>query len=310
LQATASRLAGAQGNQNACVELFDRTAGQANRDRENAEKLRQDNDEKKDLMRRDAFLGQRENARERQRHNMCLELERQKQANEHRAARDRTARDAERAAVQQATRNSLDAEMAKGRHKLGEELELQNELRIMMAEKEERDRAEGYTKPSSLSTMNMVMMRNGNAANAMTGLQAKLEAARYCEKPCGREADPGKDTVAPLDASPKTLRRLVKHSPLKGEVPIDTSLGGVVGTLGGGGGAISTALMALGGPMLPKSAGIAVQDRKLESHWHEGLSPDQLKAGKSEARRRETAKAEANGDFYGEGKSQRRDLKV
>lgn len=303
LQATAQRLRAAQDQQNACMDVYDRTAGQVNRDRESAEKLKQDNDEKKHLMRSDAYLGQREKARERQRQHMVIELERMTLAQEHRAMVDKTAKQMERDAVQQATKNSLDAEMAKGQHKRGEEIELQMQLRIQMAEREERDKRDGETRPSGLTTMNMIMSRNGNAVNAMTGLQSRLDASRHCEKPLGREADPGKQGCVPLDASPKTLRRLAK--PL-GEIPINTVLGGVVGTLGGGGGAVNTALYALGGPLLPKaqatsllpkSTGIAVRDSKLETHWYEGIPGDQMDAGRKEAKRRGAAKTQANRDL-------------
>lgn len=166
----------------------------------------------------------------------------------------------------------------------------------MMVEKEEREAREGgKTRPTSLTTMNLVMRRNGNAVHAMSGLHKTLEAARYTSKPLGRvEGPPDEQRVVPLDASPRTIRRLAK--PFKGDVPIDTILGGVVGTLGGGGGGINTALMATGGPLKPKSTGIAVQDRKLASHWHEGLRPEHHEAGRREARRREAAKSEANHD--------------
>merc|ERR1711964_229942 len=97
-------------------------------------------------------------------------------------------------------------------------------------------------------------------------------------------------------------RRLTKDKSSKGEIPVSSVLGGVVGTLGGGGGPIAAALMATGGAFLPKtipgpkSVGLAVQDRKLESAWHEGLRPEHLEAGRREARRREAAKAAANQD--------------
>lgn len=100
----------------------------------------------------------------------------------------------------------------------------------------------------------------------------------------------------PLDASPATIRRLTKEKS-KGDIPISSVLGGVVGTLGGGGGKVQCALMSTGGPHLPKSTGLAVQDRKLDAHWHEGVHPQVLKAAKAEARRREAAKAEANRDW-------------
>merc|ERR1719321_1354521 len=109
-----------------------------------------------------------------------------------------------------------------------------------------------------------------------------MDASRHLGKPLGRE----EKRAVPLDASPATIRRLTKDKP-NGDIPISS-------LLGGGGGPIASALMATGGPFLPKSVGLAIQDRKLDSHWHEGLSPEQLEAGRREARRRSAAKAEAN----------------
>jgi len=119
-----------------------------------------------------------------------------------------------------------------------------------------------------------------------------MDASRHVGKPLGRD----EKRAVPLDASPATIRRLTKDKP-KGDIPAGSLLGGVVGTLGGGGGPIASALMATGGPFLPKSVGLAIQDRKLDSHWHEGLRPEQLEAGRREARRRSAAKAEANRDW-------------
>jgi hypothetical protein len=297
-QAKNNRVAEAQEQQDACVRMYDRTAGQVNRNRENAETLRLDNDEKKHIMRTDAFMGQRERARERQRQNMVHELDRQMDAINQKKGANRRAKEAERDAVQMATKRSLDQEMAKGQAKKAEELELQNELRVMMLEKEERERgAGGTTRPTALTTMNMSMHRNGNVCNSISDLHKSMEAGRYLEKPCGRvSGKPGEQRPAPLDASPGTIRKLAKN--FKGEIPIGTVLGGVVGTLGGGGGGINCGLMATGGPYQgkPLSTGIAVQDRKLASHWHESLSPELLQAGRREASRREAAKREANQD--------------
>merc|ERR1712070_991749 len=119
-----------------------------------------------------------------------------------------------------------------------------------------------------------------------------MDASRHVGKPLGRD----EKRAVPLDASPATIRRLTKDKP-KGDIPAGSLLGGVVGTLGGGGGPIASALMATGGPFLPKSVGLAVRDRQIDSHWHEGLRPGHLKAGRDEARRREAAKAEANRDW-------------
>merc|ERR1719281_2260250 len=127
--------------------------------------------------------------------------------------------------------------------------------------------------------MNTVMRKNGNACNAMSELSQSMDAARFIGKPLGREDKPGEQRAVPLDASPATIRRLTKDK-FKGDVPIGSVLGGVVGTLGGGGGPMQSALMATGGPFLPKSTGLAVQDRKLASHWHEGVSAELMEAGR------------------------------
>merc|ERR1712139_509891 len=268
-QATAAHVAKKQAEQNACVALYERTAGKANNDRENAELTRIDNDEKKHLMRTDAYFGQRERARERQRQNMVTELDRQMAACGQKRKNDQLAKQAEREAIQSATKRSMDAELKKAMDKKAEGMELQRELRIMMLEKEEKERKEGTSRPTAMATMNMVMSKNGTyAAHAISDLHKSMEAARFMGKPLGRD----ESGPVPLDASPSTLRKLTRDQPFT-KVPHDTVLGGVVGTLGGGGGPVNTALMATGGKFLPKSIGLAIQDVKLDTHWHQGLRP-------------------------------------
>jgi len=249
-------------------------------------------------MRTDAFYAPRERAREKQRQSMVMELDRQMAACDQKRRNDQLSKQSEREAIQAATKRSMDAELGKHLRKRQEEQELQQELRVMMLEKEERCRQEGHTRPTALSSMNTVMHRNGNAANQISVLSKSMDAARFIGKPLGREDKHGENRANPLDASPKTLRTLVKKHGSQADIPISSMLGGVVGTLGGGGGPISVALMATGGPFIPgpKHTGIAVQDRKLESTWYEGLRPEHLEAGRREARRREVAKAEANRD--------------
>merc|ERR1712196_425512 len=110
------------------------------------------------------------------------------------------------------------------------------------------------------------------------------------DKPLGREAKSKDRRAAPAD--PPQQMKGGKQVDLKNLPP--SMLGGIVGTLGGGGGSIHSALMATGGPYIPKTTGVIVQDLKLDSHWHEGVDPEALKAGRREARRRENAKAAAN----------------
>merc|ERR1712224_246497 len=183
---------------------------------------------------------------------------------------DKLQKQAEKDAIQVAAQRSLDQDSMKAQHKRAEEVRLQQEFRIMMAEKEQREANEGYRKPASLSTMRMSMQRSSSA-----DVSSKLDAARYMSKPLGRAERAG-ESVVPLDASPSTIRRITKDRSFKGDVPLSSVLGGVVGTLGGGGGAVHTALMATGGAYLPKTTGLAVQERKLASSWYEGLRPEDL----------------------------------
>merc|ERR1711865_556005 len=290
-QATQQRVADAQNHGAACVAVYERTTGKANREKEAAEILRMENDEKKHLMRTDAFYAQREKERQ----NFVSELDRQMAAVNQKAENVRLTKQVDREAIQAASKRSLDQELDKAKAKRAEEMQLQQELRIMMAEKEIRDSKEGYSKPASMSTMNIGMSLNGNACNKISDLHKSMEASRYIGKPMGREDKTGEQRMVPLDASPATIRKLTKDR-YKGEIPISSVLGGVVGTLGGGGGGIQTALMAMGGPFLPRTTGLAVQDRKLGSAWYENVHPERIEAGRREAGRRERAKAEANHD--------------
>merc|ERR1719262_263349 len=80
LTAHQKRLNEAQAHLESCANMFNRTAGKVDNDRETAEKNRQNQDEKKHMMRTDAYYGQRERARERQRQGMVAELDRQTDA--------------------------------------------------------------------------------------------------------------------------------------------------------------------------------------------------------------------------------------
>jgi hypothetical protein len=288
--ATKSRVQGAQDDLDRRCDVYERTAGKANRDRDQAEVDRQDRDEKRHMLRTDAYLVQRERARERQRHNMIDELNRQKMANETRSMRDRMQKQAEGDALKVAAQRSMDADALKAQQKKAEEQKLQHELRIMMVEKEQREAEEGYRKPAALSTMKMSMQRSNSV-----DISTKVDAARHMSKPLGRPERAG-ESVVPLDASPSTIRRITKDRSFKGDVPLSSVLGGVVGTLGGGGGAVHSALMATGGAYLPRTTGLAVQERKLASSWYEGLRPEELAAGRKKARAREAAMTSANHD--------------
>lgn len=291
-QAAQQKIKEYQDREEARIKMYERTAGKAENERNHAEVTRIDNDEKKHMLRADTFYAQRERAREQQRQKMVEELDRQNAAGEEKRESNRRAREAERQAAKEANKRSLDAEMAKAAQKLSEEKQLQQELREMILEKEERDAREGYTKPTAVSTMNYVMRKNGNACHKVSDLQSKMEAPTYLGKPLGREDNPGAQKLVPFDAPGSVLRRLEKS--YVGDVPLSSTLGGVAGTLGGGGGPIHSALMATGGPHLRKSIGIAIQDIKMDSAWHSGLKPEHHKAGRKEARKREAARAEAN----------------
>jgi len=292
-QAVQQRISEKQDNYNSRLATYERTAGQADKARNEAEVLRQDNDEKRHLLRTDAYYAQRERARERQRQIMVKELDRQSAAVHQKKMLEKQQLEMDRELVQAASKRSMDAEMQKARDKRAEEQRLQHELRIQMVEKEERIAKEGLTQPVAMSTMNLVMRKNGNVTNVLSGLQSQMDAAKHCGKPLGRAESTG---VLPLDANPTEIRRLAKEKSFTGPVPVSSVLGGVVGTLGGGGGGIQTALMATGGPHWPKATGIAIQDRKLGSAWYEGISPEALEAGRQKARGREARRMEANHD--------------
>merc|ERR1712139_550193 len=103
-----------------------------------------------------------------------------------------------------AAQRSMDQDAMKAQQKKAEELRNQQELRIMMAEKEQREADEGYKRPAALSTMKMSMQRNDSV-----DISSKLDAARYMSKPLGRAERAG-ESVVPLDASPSAIRRITK----------------------------------------------------------------------------------------------------
>merc|ERR1740117_2907483 len=97
--------------------MYERTAGACDRHRDTHEVNRQDTDEKKHLMRTDAYYSQRERARERQQQNMVRELDRQMSAVNQKKDQQRLAQNMDREAIQAASRRSMDAELSKSNAK-------------------------------------------------------------------------------------------------------------------------------------------------------------------------------------------------
>merc|ERR1712013_52283 len=216
------RLAKAQAHLDAAADMFNKAAGKADRDREHAEVSRIERDEKKHTLRTDAYYLQRDRARERQRQNMIGELDRQTAANGQRLVMEQARKKAERDAIQESTRRAMDADLAKAAQKKAEEVQLQQDLRVMMAEKEQREGAAGIVRPPANSTMKM-NLRSGNQAD----LSSRVDASRHISKPLGRAERGGS---VPLDASPGVIRRLTKDRSFTGEIPVSSILGGLAGT--------------------------------------------------------------------------------
>jgi hypothetical protein len=282
MSAQQMRVAAGQAHLERCEKMYNRTAGKAERERDAAEVARLDRDEQKHYLRTDAYYHQRDRARERQRQDMIAGLDRQLAARKNRNTMDNVNKEAERAAIEESTKRSMNAEMAKAANKKAEEVQLQQELRAMMLEKEQREAQHGYARPASISTMKRSLRRDGEV-----DLSSSVDAARHLSKPMGRAEG------VPLDASPSTIRRLTKDRSYKGDVPVSSVLGGVVGTLGGGGGPMQSALMATGGPMRPRSGS---QPASYDRNWTDGLRPEEIAAGRRAARARESAAFAANKD--------------
>lgn len=295
LAATAERLKGAQKQQNEHCKLYERTAGKTNRERAQAEENRLNRDEHMHLLRTDTYYANREMARERQRAAVVAEMDKHRDANERQKDIQRLVKEADREAVLASTKLAYEQDLEKHRKKKAEELQLQHDLLVMIAEKEKREQAEGTVRVPAASTMSFSKI-GGMPAD----LARRVDAARYVSKPLGRSEGRSTKQVVPVDASPSSMRRQLakSHSAPTGSPGNAAGIGGVVGVLNGGGGPVSVALAATGGQehFLTKATGLAVRDRQLSSSWNEGLRPKDLRAARKVAAQREADKALANHD--------------
>jgi len=187
-----------QNFQEACAQNYEKTALKANREKVRAEINRIDRDEKKHLLRTDAYFAHREIGREKLRQSMVSELDKQMIYNNQQRDASRAQKEAEKAEVNANMKRVLEADMAQHHKKKADELQLQEELKTMIAAKENREKLDGHARPVTLNTMSQSSIKNDKY-----NLMSTVDAARFISKPLGRpEGLQGERQVVPLDAPP------------------------------------------------------------------------------------------------------------
>lgn len=267
LAAQQERLKKAQGTQEGAYRNYEATAGKENALRQSREETRLDNDEKRQQMLSELHYSRREMARDRQRQRMIHTLDAQVDDKSRGGQIYKVQKRSEKEAVKEATRSSLENDIARLNAKKKEELELQSELIRMMAEKQARAKNDGVRVPANQNTMQMTagLLTYSSKGSKSTGcMEQRLDASKHLEKPCGRpEAKPWVELNRSL------------------------GVGGLTGVFGGEG-ATRPSLMATGGPnrLLHKSMELAERDKKMTSTWSEGLTSSERKIGQRAAARR------------------------
>jgi len=273
------RVKAAMASQEAFYKRYSSTTGAEQQERLDKEARRHDKDEKQHQRRMDMHYAQREMARERQKQRMVEALASQVESKSKRGPTKHMQQELELEALGDCLRQGREAELHKQRCKRAEELENQAALVAQMHERQQRQKAENpHARPTPrLSTMSVTPAllasaegwRTG-ARSAMPDITQNLDAARHLSKPLGRPEgpQPWQDIAASLGP------------------------GGVVGIFGGEG-ATRAVLMSTGGPgrLMSKTAELADRDRQLQRPWHEGVTPDELKAARRVAAKRAKAAA-------------------
>lgn len=282
LLAQQERIKAAAEHQEVNYRHFAETAARVEPEKRAREERRVERDEKHHMMRTDMYYAQRELARERQQQRVKQVLDDQVEANARKHATVQVQLDHERQAVNDSTRISMEAELAKSSRKRAEEMEHQAALVAQMHESQQRKKGEEghHRRAPALKIMDVTpgllsiaeSWRSGASPKPSDAdLTQRMDAARHLSKPCGRpEEKPWVDITK-------------SHG-----------IGGVVGIFGGDGPTRSK-LMASGGPgrLLAKSSDLAARDKQWAGNWYDSLSPADIKAGQQvAAKRREAAVAD------------------
>jgi len=242
----------------ASSDMYERTAGAKNRAKDNHEINRQDEDERRHNLRMDTFYQRREDARERQRLNMVKGLKEQVAEVERQREEARNQNDNEGANLMAAARKHAEAEIQKQKDKRQQEKEIAQHHLDMIAEKQRREKEAGtwgvnygFKAPLSCSTM---LPKDEKSPDFM----GRVDASRFVSKPLGRTeswisdpAEAGSIEITGVNKAPPAAR--------------------------------------IQDGYLHTSTNAALKDRahRMTAKWHEGLSKEDIKRGRANARRRE-----------------------
>lgn len=252
-------------------DVYTNTAGREEFQKMQKEMARVDRDEQMHATRLERHYHAREAGRERQRMDFIATLGVQSDANKRRKELMSLQGQVEKDAINQSLAQFMNLDVQKQAHKRAEEVQLQQELIAMMAEKQERERRENphARRAPWANTMNPPPATGGRGATAEQALQKNVEASRHLDKPLGKvEAKPWIDMA-------------------------QAHFGGAAGAYSGEGGFTRAALLATGGTkrILTKSSKLMSQHHHMDAAWHEGLTAAEMKAGRAAAARREANNA-------------------
>eukprot|EP00928_Gymnodinium_smaydae_P052975 TRINITY_DN37087_c0_g1_i1.p2 TRINITY_DN37087_c0_g1~~TRINITY_DN37087_c0_g1_i1.p2 ORF type:complete len:507 (-),score=146.15 TRINITY_DN37087_c0_g1_i1:60-1580(-) len=264
LQVTNDRIKAKQDQMQASADLYSRTAGLLNGQREHAETTRQENDIARHTLRMDMYYASREQARERERQQMIRELNAQSDFNEQRRQQARQNKSDDSDALIAANRRHIEHEMQKARDAKAQAIQVQAENAAMVEEKIRRETQAGYRRPAACMTMAPPGCGFGSLGASASPekeheLMRTVDASRYLTKPLGK--------AAPQVASPSATR-----SP------------------GAGPGSKASK------QAFAHSVSLMARDHRMGASWHEGLSKEDLRAGRAVARRREAAERLSRAD--------------
>eukprot|EP00927_Polykrikos_kofoidii_P024519 TRINITY_DN22290_c0_g1_i1.p1 TRINITY_DN22290_c0_g1~~TRINITY_DN22290_c0_g1_i1.p1 ORF type:complete len:474 (+),score=102.42 TRINITY_DN22290_c0_g1_i1:115-1536(+) len=234
-----ARLEDAQRRISANEDMFLRTAAKDDREKLEREERRQEAWEKAHNLRTDVFYAKREQARERQRQQMVLELDAQVKSREVARNSGKHDKTSENDAIMAAARRNMDNELQIASDKRSQEKQVQQELLSMMEAKRQTEREEGYRRPAVIRTM------------ASPEIAARQEADSF-----GLQRLPFRALEKRADGT--------SHS------------------------AVSKAPSA---KAFARSAELIARDLRLEARWSDGVTREEMRAGRAAARRRQADQA-------------------
>jgi hypothetical protein len=241
----------------ACADMYMRTAGKAELDRNTFYENRADNDAQHMMRKLDEHYSEREQARSRQKQNMLQTLREQTNHNEEMA---RTAKSDDLKlgqAIMEGYRTYVEEEKQKVLDRKAKLRKAHAENLVMIAE---RQKAQQLVEGASSVRPNPAISTMRPGSGGTVEMMKRIDASRFLDKPLGRTTMRATSQPA-LDVG--TSRIIEAAAPA---------------------------------PRCLLSATLLTQDNHLKARWFDNVSPQQLRAGRAVARQRKKAAAMQRAD--------------